>query len=125
MYNFGNKLKIQINGESHTPEITATLAGFPKGLEIDMPSLMRFMRRRASGGVGTTPRREPDIPEFSAGVENGITTGEDIVITVKNTNVRPADYNNVRDVPRPGHADYTSYIKDGTIPSGGGRFPAE
>ena len=122
MYNFGNKLKIQINGESHTPEITATLAGFPKGLEIDMPSLMRFMKRRASGGVGTTPRREPDIPEFSAGVENGITTGEDIVITVKNTNVRPADYNNVRDVPRPGHADYTSYIKDGTIPSGGGRF---
>lgn len=122
MYNFGNKLKIEITGESHTPEITATLAGFPKGLEIDMPSLLQFMKRRASGGVGTTPRREPDIPEFSAGVENGITTGEDIVITVKNTNVRPADYNNVRDVPRPGHADYTSYIKEGTIPSGGGRF---
>lgn len=122
MYSFGNKLKIEIEGESHTPEIRATLKGFPKGLEIDREALLRFMKRRASGGVGTTPRREPDIPEFIGGVENGVTTGEDIVICVKNTNVRPGDYSNVRDVPRPGHADYTSYVKYGTIPSGGGIF---
>lgn len=122
MYSFGNKLKIDITGESHTPEIKAVVSGFPRGFHIDRGELLRFMKRRASGGVGTTPRREPDIPEFYAGVENDVTTGEDVVIAVKNTNIKPSDYDNVRDVPRPGHADYTSYIKEGIIPSGGGKF---
>ncbi len=121
MYDFGNGLKINIDGESHSPEMTVTLSGFPGGFHIDRTELCRFMKRRAPGAVGTTARREPDELMFSAGVENDITTGGDIVITVKNTDIRPEDYEAIADTPRPGHADYAAWLKYGKVPSGGGK----
>ncbi len=121
VYDFGNGLVINIEGESHSKEMRVTLSGFPKGFRIDCDELCRFMKRRASGGVGTTARREPDALIFSAGVENNTTTGENIEIVIENTDVRESDYEELRDVPRPGHADYTLFAKYGKIPSGGGK----
>ena len=121
MYDLGNGLKINIEGGSHSKEMRVTLSGFPAGFRIDREELCRFMKRRAPGGVGTTARREPDIPIFSAGVENDTTTGVDIEIIIENTDVRESDYEEIRDVPRPGHADYALFAKYGEIPSGGGK----
>ena len=118
-------MKIKIFGESHAPEIGVEMEGVPAGTRIDMEALQAFLDRRAPGnGQGglSTPRREPDRPEFLSGVADGIADGTTIRAVIRNTNVRPQDYANVSTVPRPGHADYASWLKCGKIPTGGGRW---
>ena len=118
-------MKIRIFGESHAPEIGVEIEGVPKGTSVDVVALQTFLDRRAPGnGQGglSTPRKEPDKVEFERGLEDGVTTGETIRAVIRNTNTRPQDYANVTTVPRPGHADYASWLKDGRIPSGGGRW---
>ena len=118
-------MKIRMFGESHAPEIGVEIDGVPAGTVIDLPALQAFMDRRAPGngqGGMSTPRKEPDRPEFVAGVVDGATTGGTIRAVIRNTNIRPQDYGNVRTVPRPGHADYASWLKTGTIPTGGGKW---
>ncbi len=125
LFDFGKKLKINVFGASHAPEIGVTIDGLPKGEEFDLDNLCAFMKRRAPGkDAYSTPRKEADIPEFLSGVENNITTGEQIKAIIKNTNVRSKDYGNLEFVPRPGHADYTAYVKyDGKEDMrGGGKF---
>ena len=118
-------MKLKIFGESHAPEIGVEIEGVPKGTVIDTAELQAFLDRRAPGGGQgglSTPRKEPDRVEFVKGVACGVATGETIRAVIRNTNVRPQDYANVATVPRPGHADYAAWLKDGKIPTGGGRW---
>lgn len=118
-------MKIRIFGESHAPEIGVEIEGVPKGTAIDGAELQAFLDRRAPGnGLGgmSTPRKEPDRVEFESGVEEGVATGEMIRAVIRNTNTRPQDYANVQTVPRPGHADYASWLQCGKIPTGGGKW---
>ena len=118
-------MKLHIFGESHAPEIGVEIEGVPKGTVIDVVALQAFLDRRAPGnGQGglSTPRKEPDKVEFDKGVVGGVATGETIRAVIRNTNTRPQDYANVATVPRPGHADYASWLKCGKIPTGGGKW---
>ena len=118
-------MKIRIFGESHAPEIGVEIEGVPKGTVIDGAELQAFLDRRAPGngqGGMSTPRKEPDKVEFESGVKDGVTTGETIRAVIRNTNTRPQDYANVQTVPRPGHADYASWLQCGKIPTGGGKW---
>ena len=118
-------MKIRIFGESHAPEIGVEIEGVPKGTVIDGAELQAFLDRRAPGngqGGMSTPRKEPDKVEFESGIEDGVATGEMIRAVIRNTNTRPQDYANVQTVPRPGHADYASWLQCGKIPTGGGKW---
>ena len=118
-------MKLHIFGESHAPEIGVEIEGVPKGTVIDLDALQAFLDRRAPGngqGGMSTPRKEPDKVEFEKGVVGGVATGETIRAVIRNTNTRPQDYANVATVPRPGHADYASWLKCGKIPTGGGKW---
>ena len=118
-------MKIRIFGESHAPEIGVEIEGVPKGTVIDGAELQAFLDRRAPGngqGGMSTPRKEPDRVEFESGIEDGVATGEMIRAVIRNTNTRPQDYANVQTVPRPGHADYASWLQCGKIPTGGGKW---
>ena len=118
-------MKIRIFGESHAPEIGVEIEGVPKGTVIDEAELQAFLDRRAPGngqGGMSTPRKEPDKVEFERGVKDGVATGETIRAVIRNTNTRPQDYANVQTVPRPGHADYASWLQCGKIPTGGGKW---
>ena len=118
-------MKIRIFGESHAPEIGVEIEGVPKGTVIDGAELQAFLDRRAPGngqGGMSTPRKEPDRVEFEIGVKDGVVTGEMIRAVIRNMNTRPQDYANVQTVPRPGHADYASWLQCGKIPTGGGKW---
>ena len=133
-------MKIKIFGESHAPIIGVEIEGVPKGTPIDQAALQAFLDRRAPGngqGGMSTPRKEPDRVEFESGVVDfgasltsgqetastlTVATGDTIRAVIRNTNTRPQDYANVQTVPRPGHADYASWLKCGAIPTGGGKW---
>ncbi len=122
---FGDKLKVSIFGQSHSEAIGVVIDGFPAGFEIDIEKLSGFLARRAPGsGAHTTSRKEEDLPRFISGVVDGKTTGSPICAVIENANTRSKDYDNLRDVPRPGHADFTAYVKYGTSHDirGGGHF---
>ena len=121
---FGHHFRFTIWGQSHAPAIGVTMEGLPAGTAIDFERLQRFMDRRAPGAKGTTPRKEADRPEFVAGLVDGITCGAPVTAIIYNQNVRRGDYDNLRHVPRPGHADYTAWVKygDSRDHSGGGQF---
>ena len=121
---FGHHFRFTIWGQSHAPAIGVTMEGLPSGTAIDFERLQRFMDRRAPGEKGTTPRKEADRPEFVAGLVDGVTCGAPVTAIIYNQNVRRGDYDNLRHVPRPGHADYTAWVKygDSRDYSGGGQF---
>lgn len=122
---YGKALKLSIFGQSHGPAIGMTLDGIPAGLPVDTQKLQAFLNRRAPGRHDwTTPRREEDKPEFLAGILDGFTCGAPIAAVIHNTNTRSGDYDNLKDCPRPGHADYTAQIKYGGFQdaAGGGHF---
>lgn len=122
---YGDNLKLAIFGSSHGPEIGMTLEGIPAGLPVDMEKLQSFLNRRASGkNAWSTARQEADIPHFQHGLAGGSTDGDVIRAVMYNGNVRKADYNNLKHIPRPGHADFTAWMKYGQDfdMSGGGPF---
>ena len=122
---YGNNIKLSIFGQSHGPAIGMTLDGIPAGLPVDIEKLQQFLNRRAPGqGDYTTPRKEADRPEFLAGIVNGYTCGAPIAAIIENNNTKSGDYENLKDCPRPGHADYTAQIKYGGYQdvAGGGHF---
>lgn len=122
---FGNKLHVSIFGESHGNGIGAVVDGLPAGVHIDMDELMQFMRRRQGGNNAmSTARKEPDVPEFVSGLLDECTNGFPLCIRIANTNKRSSDYNDLADMPRPSHADFTAYTKwhgDADM-RGGGHF---
>lgn len=122
---YGENIKLSIFGQSHGPAIGMTLDGVPAGLPVDMQQLQSFLNRRAPGQNDfSTPRREEDAPEFLAGIVDGYTCGAPIAAVIHNKNTRSGDYANLKDCPRPGHADYTAQIKYGGYQdvAGGGHF---
>lgn len=120
---YGERFRFTIFGQSHAPAIGVTMEGIPAGFAIDLEKLQVFLSRRAPGNSPTaTARKEPDIPVFQTGLHGNVTTGDPITAIIENTNTRSKDYDNVRDCPRPGHADYPAFVKYGEIPAGGGHF---
>ena len=122
---YGENLKLSIFGQSHGPAIGMTLDGIPAGLPVDLDALQSFLNRRAPGqNDWSTPRREEDRPEFLSGLLDGYTCGAPIAAAIHNKNTRSGDYANLKDCPRPGHADYTAQIKYGGFQdaAGGGHF---
>ena len=122
---YGERVRITIFGQSHSPAIGVTMEGIPAGFAIDFDKLQAFLDRRAPGSSPTaTARKEPDRPEFLSGLVGNVTCGTPITAIIRNTNTRPGDYDNLRDCPRPGHADYTAQIRYGGHQdvSGGGHF---
>lgn len=122
---YGEQLKLSIFGQSHGPAIGMSLDGIPAGLPVDFEKLQQFLKRRAPGQQDhATPRREDDRPEFLSGIVDGYTCGAPIAAIIHNTNTRSGDYSNLKDCPRPGHADFTAQVKYGGYQdvSGGGHF---
>ena len=122
---YGDNLKLSIFGQSHGEAIGMTLDGIPAGLAVDTEKLQEFLNRRAPGQSDwSTPRKEEDKPEFLAGIVDGYTCGAPIAAVIHNNNTRSGDYANLKDCPRPGHADYTAQIKYGGFQdaAGGGHF---
>ena len=122
---YGEKLKLSIFGQSHGPAIGVTLDGIPAGLSVDFEALNAFMARRAPGqGSFATARKEADRPEFLSGLVDGYTCGAPLSAIIRNTNTRSGDYNNLKDCPRPGHADFPAQIKYKGFQdiAGGGHF---
>lgn len=117
----GDKLKIEIYGESHADKIGVSVSGMPK-FTFNADELNGFLsRRKASGQVFSTARKEDDIPVFS-GVD-GTTVDGKFSADIFNKNVRSSDYGELYGKPRPSHADYAAFLKDGTLDyRGGGRF---
>lgn len=109
---YGNKMRITISGESHGECIEGTLSGIPAGEKINGEEIAVQMARRAPGrDATTTARRESDSVEFVSGVENGVTTGDEIHIRIKNSDTHSSDYSSLKFTPRPSHADYPAFVK--------------
>lgn len=125
MSSWGNKVKISIFGESHGPAIGVVLDGIEPGIRLDMDELLLNMGRRAPGkDKAATPRKEADTPNILSGVLDGVTTGAPICCVIENTNTRSGDYGNILSKPRPGHADYTGFMRYNGFNDirGGGHF---
>lgn len=122
---FGTNIKLSVFGESHSREIGMTLDGIPAGEKIDLDELQRFMERRAPGrDPRSTAKHEDDIPEFISGIKDGVTCGTPVTAVIRNKDVRSQDYDDMKNVPRPGHADYPAHVKYGGNEDyrGGGHF---
>ncbi|NLK40160.1 MAG: chorismate synthase [Clostridiales bacterium] len=123
--NYGNRIKLQIFGQSHSKAIGAVLDGLPAGEEISLEQVERFMERRAPGkNRHSTPRSETDKPIILSGLVDNRTCGAPIAVIIENNDTRSSDYDQLRRLPRPSHADYTAHIKYGGFSDirGGGHF---
>ena len=109
---FGKHIHISIFGQSHSETIGVTVDGLPAGEAVDLEQLQAFLRRRAPGRDATsTPRKEGDVPRILCGLVEGVTCGAPLTAVIENTNTRSRDYDELRDKPRPAHADLTAHIK--------------
>lgn len=109
---FGKLLKVSVFGQSHGTAIGVVVDGLPAGEEIDRSELQRFLDRRRPGKNSlSTARNEGDVPEFLSGLENGRTCGAPLCAVIRNSDQHSKDYDGLADKPRPGHADYTAWVK--------------
>ena len=123
---FGNIFRLTTFGESHGPGIGGVIDGFPAGITIDTAFVQQELNRRKPGQSQlTTSRKEADEVEFLSGIFEGKSTGCPIGFLVRNTNQHSADYDNMQDLYRPSHADFTYHKKYGIRDHcGGGRSSA-
>ena len=122
---YGENIRITIFGQSHAPAIGVTIEGLPAGFTIDHAALQAFLDRRAPGRDPTaTARREADAPEFLSGLVGDVTCGAPLTAIIRNANTRSQDYEELRAVPRPGHADWPAQVRFGGFQdvAGGGHF---
>jgi len=123
---FGHTFRIGTFGESHGSAVGVIIDGCPPGLELSAEDIQPELDRRRPGqSTVTTARQEPDSAEILSGVFEGLTTGTPICIAVFNRDARSRDYSAIKDIFRPGHADYTYHAKYGVRDyRGGGRASA-
>lgn len=108
----GERLRVTLFGQSHGEAIGVMIDGLPAGEAVDMARLQAFLDRRAPGtGAHVSARREADRPRFLSGVVDGRTCGAPLCAVIENMDTRPADYAQVADLPRPGHADYPMMVR--------------
>lgn len=123
---FGTTLRVTVFGQSHSPAVGCVVEGLPSGMVVDTDALAAHMKRRASGRMPwDTKRVEPDEVRIVSGLNaKGATCGAPLTLLIENTNARPSDYDAMRDIPRPGHADFTAWVKwhGNQDASGGGHF---
>jgi chorismate synthase len=125
MNSFGRLFRMTILGESHGSAVGLVLDGCPAGLLLKPEDFDTDIERRKGGlQKGTTPRQESDQPIFKTGIFNERTTGAPITILFENNNTRSGDYEKLRAIPRPGHADFVAHEKFGGFEDyrGGGHF---
>lgn len=122
----GQLFKVTTFGESHGPAIGGIVDGLPPGLKLDLEQIQHELDRRKPGTSRyTTARREDDIVKILSGVFEGVSTGASIGLLIENTDQRSQDYSAIKDLFRPGHADYTYWHKFGIRDyRGGGRSSA-
>ena len=120
---FGRLFRVTTFGESHGPAVGVVVDGMPPGIRIELAAIQRELDRRRPGQSAlTTQRKEADQAELLSGVFEGVTLGTPIAILVRNTDAKSSDYDALKDVFRPGHADYTYFEKYGVRDHrGGGR----
>ena len=120
---YGRILKMSTFGESHGPALGVVVDGFPAGVAASEDDIQAYMDRRSPGrSEASTPRKESDSVEILSGVFEGMTTGAPVAMLIRNTSQRSGDYDAVKDLYRPGHADYTWESKYGLRDyRGGGR----
>jgi chorismate synthase len=122
---FGRYFRLNIFGESHGESVGINIDGIPAGLPLEFEEFLADLERRRGGGQkGTTPRKEDDLPIFKSGLFNGHTTGAPLTILFENNNTRSGDYEKIRAIPRPGHADFVAHKKFSGFEDfrGGGHF---
>lgn len=122
---FNGNIKISLFGESHGKAIGAVLDNIPAGEKIDFNEILAQMSRRSPGvNSCSTQRREDDYPEILSGILNEYTTGAPIAAIIKNKDVISKDYEDLKDIPRPGHADFPAAVKYNGFNDfrGGGHF---
>ena len=126
MNTFGEALRVTTFGESHGAGIGCVIDGFPSGIHINTNLINHDLQRRQGGkNRYTTQRKEDDCFEILSGVFEGVSTGMPIALFVKNTNTKSKDYDNIKDIFRPGHADFSYFVKYGLRDyRGGGRSSA-
>jgi chorismate synthase len=123
MNTFGRNLRITTFGESHGRALGAVIDGCPPGIPLDETDIQPLLDRRRPGRSPlSSPRQEADTVEILSGVFEGRTTGTPVALVVRNRDVRSEDYGNLREMFRPGHADFTYHEKYGIRDHrGGGR----
>lgn len=121
MNTYGDKFRVTTYGESHGLAVGAVIDGCPAGVRLDIEAIERELARRRDGA----PRQEKDDVEWLSGLRDGITLGTPIAFAIRNRDTRPEDYAQLEHLFRPGHADYTYYMKYGLRDHrGGGRASA-
>ncbi len=121
----GENIRLTIFGQSHSPAIGMTLEGIPAGNRLDLEELDRFLARRAPGrNAWSTQRKESDRPEFLSGLVRDTTCGVPLTAIIRNGDARSGDYALLKEIPRPGHADFAAEIKYRGFQdvAGGGHF---
>ena len=109
---FGKILRVSVFGQSHGQAVGVVMDGLPAGEAVDLEELQRFLDRRKPGRSPlSTARKEADAPAFLSGLENGVTCGAPLCAVIENAGQRSKDYGELADKPRPGHADYTAWVK--------------
>ncbi len=127
-FSIGERLRLTLFGQSHGPAIGCVIDGFPSGMAVDWDQVNAYMARRAPGqNAWSTPRKEADAVELLSGLNaEGLTCGAPIAAMIRNANTKSGDYEALRHVPRPGHADFTAPLRYGAAwdHRGGGMFSA-
>ncbi|MFV7790849.1 chorismate synthase [Aliarcobacter lanthieri] len=126
MNTFGHRFRFTTFGESHGKALGCIVDGVPAGIKIDENFIQEEMNRRKPGqNKYATARKEGDVVEILSGVFEGLSTGTSIAMIIFNENQKSSDYSNVKDLFRPGHADFTYFNKYGIRDyRGGGRSSA-
>ena len=109
----GETLSLTLFGESHGHMVGALLEGVPAGLAIDEERIAQRMLTRRPGGHFASKRNEDDIVELMTGIHNGFSTGQPILIQIKNKDARESDYSFIPNHPRPGHQDLVMHLRSG------------
>ena len=108
----GEKIHVTVFGQSHSAAIGVVVDGLPPGFAVDLKKVQAFLSRRAPGGAPyATARKEADEPQVLSGLVEGRTCGAPLCAIIPNKDARSKDYSRLKDVPRPGHADYTAEVR--------------